>query len=37
VALQVCAIVQDINAILVDDDGNAVARLACTIQQRGGR
>jgi hypothetical protein len=37
VALQVCAIVNDINAILVDDDGNSVARLACQIQQRGGR
>jgi hypothetical protein len=37
VALQVCAIVNDINAILVDDEGDSVARLACQIQQRGGR
>jgi hypothetical protein len=37
VAVQVCAIVQDINAILVDDEGDAVAVLACEIQQRPGR
>jgi hypothetical protein len=33
VALQICAVVQDINAILVDDDGNAVAILTCDITQ----
>jgi hypothetical protein len=37
VALQVCAVINDINAILVDDEGDSVARLACQIQQRGGR
>jgi hypothetical protein len=36
VAVQVCAIVQDVNAILVDDEGDAVARLTCTIQQGSG-
>ena len=34
VALQVCAVVSDINAILVDDEGNSLAVLTCDIQQR---
>ncbi len=36
VALLVCAVVQDINAILVDDEGDAVAILSCDIEQRSG-
>jgi hypothetical protein len=33
VALQVCAIVNDVNAILVDDTGSSLAILTCDIQQ----
>ena len=37
VALQVCAVISDINAVLVDDEGDSVAQLTCTIDQsRGG-
>jgi hypothetical protein len=34
VALQVCAVVSDINAILVDDEGDSIAFLTCEIQQK---
>jgi len=33
IAIQVCAIVADINALLVDDEGNSVAFLSCVVQQ----
>jgi hypothetical protein len=33
VAVQICALVSDINAILVDDDGGEVAILTCEIGQ----
>ncbi len=36
VALQVCAVINDVNAILVDDEGDSVAVLTCDIQQRAG-
>ena len=36
VALQICAVINDVNAILVDDDGNSVAALACAVRQGGG-
>jgi transposase len=34
VALQVCAVISDVNALLVDDTGGSVALLTCNIQQR---
>ena len=34
VALQVCAVVNDVNAILVDDTGASLAILSCDIEQR---
>lgn len=37
VALQVCAVVSDVNAILVDDEGDSVAILTCEIEQQGRR
>ena len=33
VALQVCAVISDVNAILVDDSGDSVAILTCDVQQ----
>lgn len=32
VALQVCAVVNDVNALLVDDTGGSLAILTCNIQ-----
>lgn len=34
VALQVCAIVNDVNVLLVDDAGESLAVLNCEIEQR---
>lgn len=36
VALQICAVVNDVNAILVDDEGDSVAILTCQIEQTAG-
>jgi hypothetical protein len=33
IAIQVCAIVADINALLVDDTGASLAFLSCVVQQ----
>jgi hypothetical protein len=33
VALQVCAVVSDVNALLVDDTGASIALLTCDIEQ----
>ena len=36
VALQVCAVVSDVNALLVDDAGDSLAILTCDIEQSTG-
>jgi hypothetical protein len=36
VAVQVCALITDINAVLVDDNGDAVAILTCDVTGRTG-
>ena len=36
VAVQVCAVVQDINALFVVDEGISLAKLTCEIEQEAG-